>query len=123
MAELLVWPALAAYGLAAIAYAGELHGPGRFGRLGIWGVRLGWLVPRRRRDRAAVHLPQQQQLAVRGEPGADTSDRLFARLALRSRRPPPEAVHQAVDAGERLDLRRGFHSRHASSCVRRPDYT
>ena len=44
MAELLVWPALAAYGLAAIAYAGELHGPGRFGRLGIWGVRLGWLA-------------------------------------------------------------------------------
>ena len=43
MAELLVWPALVAYGVAAVAYAGELHGPGRFGRLGIWGVRLGWL--------------------------------------------------------------------------------
>jgi ABC-type uncharacterized transport system permease subunit len=43
MADLLVWPALVAYGVAAVAYAGELHGPGRFGRLGIWGVRLGWL--------------------------------------------------------------------------------
>ena len=43
MAELLVWPTLVAYGVAAVAYAGELHGPGRFGRLGIWGVRLGWL--------------------------------------------------------------------------------
>jgi ABC-type uncharacterized transport system permease subunit len=43
MAELLVWPTLVAYGVAALAYAGELHGPGRFGRLGIWGVRLGWL--------------------------------------------------------------------------------
>jgi ABC-type uncharacterized transport system permease subunit len=44
MAELLVWPALLAYGLAAAAYAGELHAPGRFGWLGIWGVRLGWLA-------------------------------------------------------------------------------
>jgi ABC-type transport system involved in cytochrome c biogenesis permease subunit len=44
MAELLVWPALLAYGVAAAAYAGEIHEPGRFGRLGIWGVRLGWLA-------------------------------------------------------------------------------
>ena len=44
MAELLVWPALLAYGVAAVAYAGELHGPGRYGRLGIWGVRVGWLA-------------------------------------------------------------------------------
>lgn len=44
MAELLVWPALLAYGEAAVAYAGELRGPGRYGRLGIWGVRLGWLA-------------------------------------------------------------------------------
>ena len=44
MAELLIWPALIAYGEAAVAYAGELRGPGRGGRLGTWGVRLGWLA-------------------------------------------------------------------------------
>ena len=44
MAELLVWPALIAYGEAAFAYAGELRGPGLAGRLGIWGVRIGWLT-------------------------------------------------------------------------------
>ncbi len=44
MAELLFWPALIAYGEAAFAYAGELRGPGRYGRLGIWGVRIGWLA-------------------------------------------------------------------------------
>ena len=44
MAELLVLPAVIAYGEAAIAYAGELRGPGRYGRLGIWGVRIGWLA-------------------------------------------------------------------------------
>jgi ABC-type uncharacterized transport system permease subunit len=44
MAELLVWPALIAYGEAAVAYAGGLRGPGRYGRLGIWGVRVGWLA-------------------------------------------------------------------------------
>jgi ABC-type uncharacterized transport system permease subunit len=44
MAELLVWPALIAYGEAAVAYAGELRGPGRGGRLATWGVRIGWLA-------------------------------------------------------------------------------
>jgi ABC-type uncharacterized transport system permease subunit len=44
MAELLVVPALLAYGEAAFAYAGELRGPGRAGRLATWGVRLGWLA-------------------------------------------------------------------------------
>ena len=44
MAELLVWPALIAYGEAAVAYAGELRGHGRYGSLGIWGVRIGWLA-------------------------------------------------------------------------------
>jgi ABC-type uncharacterized transport system permease subunit len=44
MAELLVWPALIAYGEAAFAYAGELRGPGLAGRLGTWGVRIGWLA-------------------------------------------------------------------------------
>lgn len=44
MAELLVWPALIAYGEAALAYAGELRGPGLAGRLGTWGVRIGWLA-------------------------------------------------------------------------------
>lgn len=42
MSELLVVPALLAYGEAAVAYAGELRGPGLAGRLGTWGVRLGW---------------------------------------------------------------------------------
>jgi len=44
MAELLVVPALIAYGEAAFAYAGELRGPGLAGRLATWGVRLGWLA-------------------------------------------------------------------------------
>ena len=44
MAELLVWPALIAYGEAAVAYAGSLRGTGSSARLGIWGVRIGWLA-------------------------------------------------------------------------------
>jgi ABC-type uncharacterized transport system permease subunit len=44
VAELLVVPALLAYGEAAFAYAGELRGPGRAGQLATWGVRLGWLA-------------------------------------------------------------------------------
>jgi ABC-type uncharacterized transport system permease subunit len=42
--ELLVWPALIAYGEAAVAYAGDARHPGRLGLLGTWGVRLGWLA-------------------------------------------------------------------------------
>lgn len=44
MAELLVVPALLAYGEAAFAYVGELRGPGLAGRLATWGVRFGWLA-------------------------------------------------------------------------------
>jgi len=44
MVELLVVPALLAYGEAAIAYAGELRAPGAAGRLATWGVRIGWLI-------------------------------------------------------------------------------
>ncbi len=44
MAELLVWPTVIAYGEAALVYAGELRGHARYGRLGIWGVRVGWLA-------------------------------------------------------------------------------
>lgn len=44
MAELLVWPALVAYGEAALAYAGGLGTPLLGGKLAIWGVRLGWLA-------------------------------------------------------------------------------
>jgi len=44
MAELLVWPALIGYGEAAFAYAGVLRAPGGSTRLGIWGVRIGWLA-------------------------------------------------------------------------------
>ena len=44
MAELLVWPALLAYGQAAVAYAGNARNPGALGRLATWGVRVGWLA-------------------------------------------------------------------------------
>jgi ABC-type uncharacterized transport system permease subunit len=44
VAELLFWPALLAYGEAAVAYVGEARRPGRAGRLATWGVRIGWLV-------------------------------------------------------------------------------
>jgi ABC-type uncharacterized transport system permease subunit len=44
VAELLFWPALLAYGEAAVAYVGEARRPGVAGRYAIWGVRLGWLV-------------------------------------------------------------------------------
>jgi ABC-type uncharacterized transport system permease subunit len=44
LAELLFWPALLAYGEAAVAYAGNARRPGRSGRLATWGVRLGWLL-------------------------------------------------------------------------------
>ncbi len=44
MAELLFWPALLAYGEAAVAYAGNVRKPGLAGRLGTWGVRVGWLL-------------------------------------------------------------------------------
>jgi ABC-type uncharacterized transport system permease subunit len=43
MAEFLFWPALLAYGEAAVAYAGNVRYPG-LARLAIWGVRAGWLV-------------------------------------------------------------------------------
>ena len=44
MAELLFWPALLAYGEAAVALVGEARRPGWPGRAAIWGVRLGWLA-------------------------------------------------------------------------------
>jgi ABC-type uncharacterized transport system permease subunit len=44
LAELLFWPALLAYGEAAVAYFGEARYPGMPGRLATWGVRIGWLV-------------------------------------------------------------------------------
>jgi HemX protein len=44
VAELLVWPALVAYGEAAVAYAGNVRSPGLLGRLATWGVRIGWLA-------------------------------------------------------------------------------
>jgi ABC-type uncharacterized transport system permease subunit len=44
VAELLFWPALLAYGEAALAFAGSVRGPGRSSRLATWGVRLGWLL-------------------------------------------------------------------------------
>jgi ABC-type transport system involved in cytochrome c biogenesis permease subunit len=44
LAELLFWPALLAYGEAAVAYLGEARRPGVAGQLATWGVRIGWLV-------------------------------------------------------------------------------
>lgn len=44
LADLLVWPALVAYGEAAVAYVGVLRRPHAATRLAIWGVRLGWLA-------------------------------------------------------------------------------
>ena len=44
MAELLFWPALFAYGEAAVAYGADVRHPGRAGRLATWGVRIGWLA-------------------------------------------------------------------------------
>jgi ABC-type transport system involved in cytochrome c biogenesis permease subunit len=44
LAELLFWPALLAYGEAAVAFFGETRRPGLPGRLGTWGVRIGWLA-------------------------------------------------------------------------------
>ena len=42
--ELLFWPALLAYGEAAVAFLGEARRPGLGCALGIWGIRIGWLV-------------------------------------------------------------------------------
>lgn len=44
MAELLFWPALIAYGEAAVAYVGVIRRPELASRLAIWGVRIGWLA-------------------------------------------------------------------------------
>jgi ABC-type uncharacterized transport system permease subunit len=44
VAELLFWPALLAYGEAAVAYVGVLRRPELATRLAIWGVRVGWLA-------------------------------------------------------------------------------
>ena len=44
MAELLFWPALLGYGEAVVAYAGAYRGTRYAARLGIWGVRIGWLA-------------------------------------------------------------------------------
>jgi ABC-type uncharacterized transport system permease subunit len=44
MAELLFWPAVIAYGEAAVAFVGVLRRPELATRLAIWGVRVGWLA-------------------------------------------------------------------------------
>src|SRR4051812_20995242 len=44
MIELLFWPALVAYGEAALAYAGDARRPGTAGRFATWGVRVGWVL-------------------------------------------------------------------------------
>ena len=43
MVEFLFFPAVLAYGEAAVAYAGNVRYPS-LGRLATWGVRVGWLV-------------------------------------------------------------------------------
>ena len=52
LAELLFWPALLAYGEAAVAYLSDARHPGTAGRLATWGVRIGWLVQTALLDRA-----------------------------------------------------------------------
>lgn len=44
MVELLFFPAVVAYGEAAVAYFGNARRPGLLGVLATWGVRLGWLA-------------------------------------------------------------------------------
>src|SRR5215217_4571915 len=44
LAVILVWPALAGYLEAAVAYVGDGVRPGRLSRFAIWGVRIGWLA-------------------------------------------------------------------------------
>jgi ABC-type uncharacterized transport system permease subunit len=44
LVELFFWPALLAYGEAAVAYAVDARRPGRAGRFATWGVRIGWLA-------------------------------------------------------------------------------
>ena len=44
MAELLFWPALLAYGEAAIAYAGDARRPGSMGAWRPGACAIGWLV-------------------------------------------------------------------------------
>src|SRR6187551_1764395 len=44
LAVILVWPALAGYVEAAVAYVGDGVRPGRLSRFAIWGVRIGWLA-------------------------------------------------------------------------------
>jgi len=44
LAELFFWPAVLAYGEAALAHLGVIRWPGHGASLAIWGVRLGWLV-------------------------------------------------------------------------------
>ena len=44
LAVILVWPALAGYAEAALAYLGDGLRPGRLSRFAIWGVRVGWLA-------------------------------------------------------------------------------
>jgi len=90
MAELLVWPALIAYGEAAVAYAGVLRGRWVDStRLAIWGVRIGWLaqtalliaqaLERRERRQAQAQdvrgAPLQPRLLPEVEPGETRSER------------------------------------------------
>ena len=59
MAELLFWPALLAYGEAAVAYLNDVRHPGLAGRLATWGVRVGWLV-----QTALLELPEDYRQAI-----------------------------------------------------------
>jgi ABC-type uncharacterized transport system permease subunit len=63
LAEGFLWAALAAYVIAASAFAASYRRPGRLGLLGTWGVRLGWL--------AQTGLLGVQVADARGFPWAD----------------------------------------------------
>ena len=69
MAELLFWPALLAYGEAAVAYVGDPRRPAARARLATWGVRIGWLLQTALLVVAGVRAPT----GSRGRPGPGRS--------------------------------------------------
>ena len=103
MAELLVVPALIAYGEAAVAYAGELRGPGRPGGSATWGVRIGWLA-----QTALLAVQALAATASPGEPGRarSTSSSWLVVTALPDLGLPAAlpAARAGGDAGRRASL-------------------
>ena len=89
MVELLFWPALLAYGEAAVAYVGDARRPGSAGRLATWGVRVGWLAA----DRAARRPGRPRRRLSVGDVGRLAEP---LRLARRHRLPGLGLPHAAT---------------------------